>query len=292
MERYDETNKASILGIVGNIFLLLIKGLVGIFTHSQAMIADATNSASDILNSFMTYIGNKVSSQEPDDDHNLGHGKAEYIYSLLISITMIVLAIKTFIDSIESLFVKNNYSFSWWLIIVCLTTICVKFFLYLYTRKISIKYNNLLVKANSNDHRNDCIITSFNLLSVVLAYNNIYFFDGLVGIGIAGWIFYTGIIIFKESYDVLMDKTMDEEVKNKVLEIIKDHDEVYKINHFNATPVGFKYQISFTIFVDGNLSTFDSHKIANSLEKEIDKKVPEVFLTVIHVNPMKVKDKE
>jgi len=59
-----------------------------------------------------------------------------------------------------------------------------------------------------------------------------------------------------------------------------------KVNHFNSTPVGYKYQISFTIFVDGNLSTFESHDIANSLEREIEKEIDEVYLTVIHVNPV------
>ena len=81
---------------------------------------------------------------------------------------------------------------------------------------------------------------------------------------------------------------MNEDTKKKVYELIKEHKEVIKINHFNSTPVGYRYQISFTIFVDGNLSTFESHNIANDLEREIEKQIPEIYLTVIHVNPMKV----
>ena len=73
------------------VFLFIIKLIVGFISRSQAMIADAFNSASDILSSIMTYIGNRVASKEADEDHNLGHGKAEYIYSMLISITMMVL---------------------------------------------------------------------------------------------------------------------------------------------------------------------------------------------------------
>ena len=91
-ERYNDTKIASILGIIGNIFLLIIKGIASITTNSQAMLADTFNSASDIFSSIMTYIGNKIASIPQDKDHNLGHGKAEYIYSLLISITMILLA--------------------------------------------------------------------------------------------------------------------------------------------------------------------------------------------------------
>lgn len=286
MERFKVAKIASILGIIGNIFLFIIKIIVGIISSSQAMIADAMNSASDILSSIMTYIGNTVSSKEADDDHNLGHGKAEYIYSMLISITMIILGFTISYDSVLSIFTKDEYNFTIWLVIVCIITIIVKMSLYLYTNKIGKKYNNLLVEANSKDHRNDCLITFFNLIAAILSLLHIKYVDGLVGIGISLWIIYTGFRIFKESYDVLMDKTISTETKEKVLEIINKHDEIKKINHFNATPVGYLYQVSFSIFVDGNLSTFKSHEIANKLEREIERTIPEIYLTVIHVNPI------
>ena len=84
---------------------------------------------------------------------------------------------------------------------------------------------------------------------------------------------------------------MNEETKNKVLKIINNHDEVIRFQHFNATPVGYRYQISFTIFVDGDLSTFKSHEIANKLERDIEKEIPEIYLSVIHVNPIKLEKK-
>ena len=288
MERFKAANRASILGMVGNIFLFIIKVIVGFISNSQAMIADAFNSASDILSSIMTYIGNRVASKDADDDHNLGHGKAEYIYSMLISIVMFILGDKILIDSIVSIINPSNYVFTKWLVIVCIVTIIVKLSLYLYTRAIGKKYHNLLVEANSKDHRNDVFITLANLVAAICSLYGIYVIDGIVGLIISLWIIYTAIKIYKDSYDVLMDKTISNETKDKVLSIIQDHNEVLKIQHFNATPVGYRYMVSFTIFVDGNLSTFDSHEIANHLEEEIDEKVPEIYLTIIHVNPMKV----
>ena len=89
-----------------------------------------------------------------------------------------------------------------------------------------------------------------------------------------------------------MDKSISEETKKRVYDIIERHEEIKKVNHFNSTPVGYRYQISFTIFVDGNLSTFESHDIANRLEKEIDKEIKEIYLTVIHVNPIELKEKK
>ena len=286
MESYLLAKKASVVGIIGNVFLFIIKVVVGFVSHSQAMIADAFNSASDIFNSVISYVGSKISSKEADEDHNLGHGKAEYIYSMLISITMILLGLTIFKDSFFSLYEKDYYVFSKWLLVVCAITIIVKIGLFIYTSSIGKKHHNLLVEASSKDHRNDVLLTSLTLLSVILSYYNINYIDSIVGMIISLWIVYNGVLIFIESYDVLMDKTMPQELKDKIMEIIKSHEEIYKVNHFNSTPVGYRYHISFTIFVDGNLSTFDSHDIDNLLEKEIDKKVPEVYLTVIHVNPV------
>ena len=290
MNRFKSVKLASILGIVGNIFLLIIKTFIGFITNSQAMIADAFNSAGDVFSSFMTFIGNHIASKPSDDDHNLGHGKAEYIYSMLISIMMILMGLLVFKDAFIAIFNYDKYNFSIWLVIVCIITIIVKFSLFIFTNKLSKKYNNLLVEANSKDHRNDCFITLCNLISALLTLFNIYWFDGIIGSIIAIWMIITAINIFKESYDVLMDKSISDETKDKVYEIINSHKEIKKVNHFNSTPVGYKYQISFTIFVDGNLSTFESHKIANDLEKEIDNKMDEIYLTVIHVNPIETEN--
>lgn len=286
MNKFKEVQKASILGVIGNTFLLIIKSMIGMITNSQAMIGDAFNSAGDIFSSLMTFIGNKIASIPKDNDHNLGHGKAEYIYSMLISIAMILMAYQVFINSLLSLIHQNRYTFSIWLVIVCIITIIIKLGLYIYTNKLYQKSHNLLIKANSKDHRNDCIITSVNLISCLLSFIGIYFIDGIVGILIAIWILITALKIFKESYDVLMDKSIDEETKTKIEAIILNHSEVKKIQHFNSTPIGYQYQISFTIYVNGNLSTFASHDIANKLEKEIGKKVPEIYLCIIHVNPI------
>lgn len=73
MDRYKSTKIAGILGIIGNIFLLVIKAFVGFISKSQAMIADSVNSASDIFASLMTFIGNKIASKPGDADHNFGH---------------------------------------------------------------------------------------------------------------------------------------------------------------------------------------------------------------------------
>ena len=290
MSRYNDTKNASILGIIGNLFLLIIKGLIGFISNSQAMIADAVNSFGDIFSSIMTYVGNKISSKEADKDHNLGHGKAEYIYSFLISIVMLITAFLVIKHALNTFINHEEIYFSYLLVVVCLITIITKLLLYLYTKKINKKHHNLLIEANSKDHRNDCLITTLTLISAICGLNGLYYIDIIAAIIISLWISYTAIKIFKESYDVLMDKCMDDSTKKKVYQLVKQYEEVKRINHFNSTPVGYRYQISFTIFVDGNLTTFKSHEIADNIEKDIRKNIPEVYLTIIHVNPMKIEN--
>ena len=285
MNRYEITKKAGILGILGNIFLLMIKGSTGFMTHSQAMIADSANSAGDIFASLMTWIGNKIASEPRDDSHNFGHGKAEYIFSLFISISMIAVAFKLLYDSIFSLIFGSNMTFSWILVLVCIITIAVKMALYLYTSKLSKKCQNILLEANRKDHRNDCIVTSFTLLSVLASLISWNWVDGLVGIGISIWIAYTGLKILIESYNVLMDRSIDEDTKDLILQIVQHCKQVQKISHFYTTPVGYQYMVILTISVDGNLSTFESHALADQLEKEISK-LDKVYQTQIHVNPI------
>lgn len=292
MNRFNKIKIASILGIVGNLFLCIIKVIVSIFFKSQAMLADAFNSAGDIFSSLITFVGNKIASKPKDSDHDLGHGKAEYIYSMLFSLIMILSAFTIFKTSFLAIYNNKTYHFSIWLLIVCLIAILIKLCLFIYTSKVSKETKSLLLKANSNDHLNDVFLTSLNLVSIIMSLYNIYFVDGLVGMIIAIWIIISSIKIFIQSYDVLMDKSISDETKKQVYAIIKKYPEIIKTNHFNSTPIGYLYQISVTIFIDGNMSTYESHLIADKLEKDIVKNIDEIYLAVIHVNPINIEEKE
>lgn len=283
--RFKDTENLGVLGIIGNVFLLIIKGLIGIVTNSQAMIADSINSAGDIFASLMTFIGNKISSKPDDNDHNFGHGKAEYIFSLIISISMVIAAITLLTSAVKSLIYGNDVTFSWFLIIICVVTIITKLCLYLYAKRIYKKYNNILVLANMNDHRNDCIVTTFTLLSSILILFNITWFDAVTCIGISIWILYTGWKIFLESYNILMDTSIDEESKEKILELVKKYPEIKNVETFSSSPLGYQYLIVMTINIDGNISTFESHKVADSLEKDI-LKLDNIHAVHIHINPI------
>ncbi len=286
MDRYKETKCVGIAGILGNIFLLIIKGFVGFMSGSQAMIADAANSAGDIFASAMTFIGNKIASEPRDEGHNFGHGKAEYIFSFFISLSMIGISIKLFVDAVSSLVFGSKLDFSWLLVLVCITTIIVKFCLYVYAKKVAERHNNILLKSNMKDHRNDCIVTTFTLISILFSLIGWFWVDGVVGLGISVWICYTGITIFIESYNVLMDISLDKNSTELIYNLGKNYNEIIKIENLYSVPVGYKYVVVFTILIDGNMSTFKSHAVADSLEKDILNNIEQIDSVIIHVHPM------
>ena len=283
-DRFTVTKKVGMYGIIGNIFLLTLKAIVGFTSKSQAMIADAINSAGDIFASLMTAIGNKIASVPKDENHNFGHGKAEYMFSLFISISMIVVSIKTIIDSAKTLFTGSKISFSWWLVVVCIITIITKLTLYIYTKTMYNKCNNILLEASMEDHRNDCIITTFTLISILLSLKGINWFDSVVGICISAWICKTGGEIFIESYNILMDMSMDEETKDMVINIVNTYKDVKAINGISSAPVGYQYVVFLTISVDGEMTTFKSHQLADKLEESITT-LEKVYKAVVHVEP-------
>lgn len=286
MNRYESTRRVSFLGIAGNVFLLIIKFIVAIFSHSEAMMADAINSAGDIFSSIMSYIGNKIACVPSDEDHNFGHGKAEYIFSMFISIFMIFIGIKILFDSIMAIIKGDTFTFSIYLVLVCIITILVKLGLYLYARANYKNHHNILIKATMKDHRNDMLLTFGTLLSVLFGYFGYYFFDGIFGSITSIYIIFTGLGIMMESYHVLMDASISKKDKDLMIEFILKNDQVVKVEDFYTVPVGYKYVAVLTIDLDGNLSTFDSHHIADSIEKNILKQFKKIYKVIIHVNPV------
>ena len=215
MQRFNNVSKASKIGVIGNLFLLIIKLIVGIITKSRAMMADALNSAGDIISSFMTFIGNKIASIPRDEDHNLGHGKAEYIYSMLISNLMILLSFMIFKDSILSIIYKSKYTFSYFLIIVCILTIITKLSLYIYTKVIYKKHNNLLIKAAYMDHRNYVIPDDIKkVIYDVLSHRLILTYDAKV----------KGVVIQDVIKSILKEV---KEPKIKIWEMVESNTLVY-----------------------------------------------------------------
>ncbi len=286
MNRYESTKKVSLIGMLSNIFLLVIKFVVAYISHSEALLADAANSGGDIFSSLMSYIGNKIASHPSDEDHNFGHGKAEYIFSLLIGISMLLVASKIFYDSFCSILNHSQFIFSFYLVIVCIITILIKLALYFYCKLNYNKHHNILLKATMQDNRNDAILSFGTLISVMLGFFGYYYFDGILGCLTSLYIIFTGISIFIESYKILMDVSLAKEYTDEIVKYILKNKDIKDVSDFSTIPTGYKHIAILTINVDGNLTTFKSHELADNLEKEIPLQYHKIYKVIIHVNPI------
>ncbi|MCT4686749.1 cation diffusion facilitator family transporter [Vallitalea sp.] len=284
INKYKKIKNVALSGILGNVFLLIIKLIIGFLSKSQAMIADGLNSGGDVFASTITFIGNKISSTPEDDEHPYGHGKAEYIFSMIISFSLFFVSFSIFKMSIDSLINKQEFEYSPWLIYIAIASIVIKLVLFIYSINIGRKYNSLLAIANAQDHRNDIFLSSLTLLSVILGHYNIYFFDGVVGILISLWIAYTGVSIFNQSYSVLMDTNIDSKVKQEMEKQIMSIEGLDHVDNINSKPIGLNFILIVKISVDANMTVYEGHSISAQIKKLL-MEFDHIEDVVVHVNP-------
>lgn len=285
MEQASKAAKrVGVIGIAFNSFLLAIKFLVGIIFKSQGLIADALNSFGDVFSSIVTFVGGKISEKPADEDHEFGHGKAEFVASFLIGLFMVMVSIETLASGIMAIINNEKFEFSYFLLAVPVITIITKTILYIYCRKQSKKYNSLLILSNSKDHRNDVIISIGVIIGIAFGFMGYYFVDGIVGAIISVVIIITGVKITKEAYDVLIDKCIDVEVVKDMKKQIEAIEGVNHIDSLKSKPTGNLHMLIVKVSVDPNMTVKDSHKIAGIIRDSL-RKYPNVYDSVVHINP-------
>lgn len=276
--------KVGVIGIISNLFLLSMKFIVGLVFNSQGLIADAVNSFGDVFSSTVTFVGGKVSEKPADDDHEFGHGKAEFVASFLIGIFMVMVSLETLYSGAMSIIYNKSFTFSYFLIIVPVITIITKGVLYYYCNRQYKKYNSLLILSNAQDHRNDIILSIGVIIGIVFGYFGYYFVDGIVGILISIVIIITGVNIIKEAYDVLIDKCIDVEIVNDMKMKIEEIEGVNHLDSIKSKPTGNLHMFIVKVSVDPNMTVRQSHNIAASIRSEL-RKNPNVYDAVVHINP-------
>ncbi len=280
----NEVKRVGAIGVIANLFLLVIKFIVGFVFKSQGLIADAINSFGDVFSSIVTFVGGKISSKPADDDHEFGHGKAEFVASLLIGIFMVFVSFKTIRSGFDSIINKQSLIFSVILLIVPVVTILVKGLLLMYCKKLAKTNNSLLLEANAKDHRNDILLSLGVLVGIIASKLGYTYIDGLVGIAISGVIVVTGLMIIKEAYDVLIDKCID---ADKVDEMRKNIEELPGVNHIDSIkskPTGTLHMMIIKVSVNPDMTVRESHKIAGMI-RELVCRNDDVYDAVVHINP-------
>jgi len=282
--RHRSTKRVALWGICINILLLVLKLFAGFTARSQAMMADGFNSAGDVFASFMTFLGNRISSRPEDQEHPYGHGKAEYIFSMIISFSLVLIAYTVFKGALDAVLNSERASFSWWLVIVAISTIVLKLLMFFYTRKVGRKHDSLLVIANSEDHRNDVFVASGTLIGVFSGIYGILWLDAVIGMMISIWIAFTGFRIFSSAYSVLMDTNIDKTLKDGIWEIVEKVEGVDHVDSILAKPIGVGFIVIVKVSVKGSMSVDEGHKVAAIIKAKlkIEKNVNDV---VVHINP-------
>lgn len=266
MTKIESVKKVSVIGIVVNLLLLVIKLTVGIISRSTSMLADAIHSIEDSFCSILSYIGAKISSKDCDDLHPYGFGKVEYVFSLIISIIMILASFSIIQTIFEGFVNLKSAKFSVWLIIVCLANILLKLILFLYSRNIYRKQNDILIKSSMEDHRNDMFLTLGTLFGVIFGYFNIRIVDIIVGILISTWIFYVGVNLFVSSYKVLIDTSLSYNILEKIDKEIKKYCIECNVVNIITKPVGDRYLLILKILVNKDEKLENYLLISNNLK--------------------------
>ena len=282
--RHVSTRRIAVLGIALNLLLSVFKIVVGLTASSQAILADGLNNAGDIFSSLMTLVGNYLAGKPSDREHPYGHGKAEYIFSLIISFSMILVAYQTLTGAVAALREGAQFRFSIWIVAVSAVSILAKGGLHIYSRRVNKSLANPMLYAVSEDSRNDIIISAGVIAGAVCGYFGVYFIDGAVGLVIALWIFYSGLRVFAGAYGVLMDADINAGLKAELERVIADVEGVDHIDSVMAKPVGVNYILIVKISVNGDMHVNEAHAVTAVIKHAvIDKR--RIADVIVHVNP-------
>ena len=215
--------KTSIVGIIGNVLLVGFKAFVGLIANSVSIITDALNNFTDALSSIITLIGAKVSAKRPDKKHPFGHGRFEYIASILVAILILFaggMAIYQSILSIISYFKDGEMpDYSLYQLIIIGGAIVVKLTIAIFYRIRGKKYDSDALKASGMDALFDVILSTTTLVGAIIAFTLNFYIEGYLGIIIGGFIIKTGVEILVQSTSSVLGRRFDPE---KVREIMKD----------------------------------------------------------------------
>lgn len=287
MDRYKQTNRIALFSLLGNVFLAIIKVTAGIFSHSNAMLADGLNSAGDVFSTLVTFVGNAISKKPKDEDHPHGHGKAEYIFSALIGLSLLFVAFKAMQTAVSSFMQPEPIQHVGIVLAICFVTIVLKAFLFFYTNRSGKKSRNPMILALAEDHRSDVFVTSATVIGVLGSHFGIAWLDPLFGIFIAIVIGRAGFLVLRDAYMVLMDTTQS--ASSPLIEFatrtIVRFPEVDHIDSIVARPIGTRYFLEIKISLPGDMTVRDSHQVGKAIELELLKN-ENIADALIHINPM------
>ncbi|MBX9138308.1 MULTISPECIES: cation diffusion facilitator family transporter [unclassified Clostridium] len=285
-KRYDESNKVTILSILLNIGLTIMKILAGVFGNSTAIIADGLHSASDIITSIGILIGNKISRKPRDEEHQYGHEKAESLVAFVLAAVLIIVAVEIGYKGVAALFNLNEIQVPTLLpLIVALISIGVKEYQYQITIRVAKKINSSSLKADAWHHRSDALSSIAAFIGIGGAMLGFKILDPIASIIVAIVVVKVGIDILKSACDELMDSSISKQDIGEIKSMIDNNQKIYGIKDFKSRKYGSVAYIDMSIFIDKAKTLEEAHDIADDLEHNIISTLSYIKEINIHTEP-------
>ena len=285
----DKTTKYMKISLIVNFILSIIKLIFGLIGNIKSLVADGIHSFSDLTTDIIAILGNKLSRKPADNDHPKGHGKIEYITSLIISCFIIILGISIFKNSFSnSATIPNIY-----LIIVVIITIIAKYFLsYLLIQK-GKEINNMILISSGKESYTD-VYSSLLVLTVIVIsqFSKKFYFlryaDMIGSILISVLILSMGIKLLFQNLSLLIGEAEQSIDKiNAVKEIIINRNEKFMLEECTLFKLGSYYEVVIKIMVDGNTSVKEGHELMDEIEYDLLNSDMNIKYVIVHIEPTK-----
>ncbi len=202
-------NLAGWVGIFCNLILFVLKLTVGLLSASISVMADALNNLSDMGSSVVTMLGFRLASKPADPDHPYGHGRYEYISAFIVSGLIIIVGVELFKSSLDKIINPVDLSFGTLSLVILVCSILIKLWMYIFNRKVAKKIDSDAVLATAADSRNDALVTTAILISVIVMMLTGINIDAYIGILMSIFILWSGVRTAKETLDPLLGEPLD-----------------------------------------------------------------------------------
>jgi len=279
--------KATLLGLFVNAFLILLKFFAGIFGGSQALIADAVHSISDLFTDAVVLLGIKIGRKPPDKEHHFGHARIETLASAIVGLALIGTAVYLGIDAALNIHQHTEYHPTGIALIGAGVSIALKEALYRYTVLIGRRIKSQLIVANAWHHRSDALSSVAVLLGVAGTLINPawHILDALAALIVSFFIIKVGFDILRKTLREFTDTAPRPEIIEKLMQLSRAVDGVMNAHDLRVRTSGGFYQAEIHIVVDGQLTVAQGHRIAKTVERCLSEEMDELDRVIVHVDP-------
>lgn len=282
---------SGIVGIFSNLFLFVIKFVIGTIVHSVSIQADGVNNLTDAGSNIISILSFHLANKPADKDHPFGHERTETIASLFVGILIFVLGFETAKESISKVIHPGSIDFRIASVIILLISIIVKFWMYAYNKKLSKTYDSSLLEATALDSISDVCGTTAVLVSTLLSPVLHFNLDGYMGIVVSGIILYGAYGLLRDMINSLIGEAPDPELVHNIVDMIMAHPAILGVHDMMLHNYGpNKIFASAHVEVDSSKDIFETHDHIDNIEREVKKNMN--IDLVLHMDPVKVNDPE